>query len=324
MMTEMNSLKEIADLFLQYDQFVITGHVDPDGDCLGSMLALAVILKKCGKKVRLLLERPLKDNLAVLETEWNFVYERDFMFTTEDQILVILDSGDLGRVPKIPTEKRPLVNIDHHQSNSLFGAYNYVDTEAAAVGEIIYFLCQELGVVVDRQIGYYLAIALIWDTGCFRYSNTTPRVLRMMADFLEMGIDINRIYREFLGSYQLAKIRLRGLVYSEIQFAFSGQVAWVVIDQEMLKRAGATFDDAAAISNDLRDIKGVEVGVSILERAPGQIQLGFRSNYYVPVNEVAQYFGGGGHQRAAGARFPGQLAGLPEKILEKIDQYLER
>lgn len=323
MMAKMNTLKEIADLFLRYQQFVITGHVEPDGDCLGSMLALAVILTNLGKRVRLVLERPLKHNLALLETDWNFIYEKDFAYTPDDEILVILDSGDRGRVPKVFTDQLPVINIDHHQSNSLYGDYNYVETEAAAVGEIIYLLCQELGVVVDQQIGYYLAIALIWDTGCFRYSNTTARVFRITAEFVELGVDINRIYREFLGSYPLAKIRLRGLVYAEIQLALSGRVAWVVIDQDMLKRAGATFEDAAAISNDLRDIQGVEVGVSILEKAPGEIQLGFRSNYYVPVNKVAQSFGGGGHQRASGATFFGQLAGLPERILQQIAAYLE-
>ncbi len=320
---KMNTLKEIANLLLDHQQFVVTGHIDPDGDCVGSMLALAYALKRKGKTVRLILERPLTLNLRSLEREWDFIYEADFVFEAEDEILITLDSGDLGRVPNLPEHKLPVINLDHHMGNALFGDYNYVDETAAAVGEILYSLCGELGVEVDKQIGYYIAIALIWDTGCFKYSNTNPHILRITADLIELGIDTSEIYREFLGSYPLPKLRLRGLVYSEMQLSFKGKVAWVVIDQEMLNKVGASLDDAASISGDLRDIRGVEVGVSILEREPGIVQLGFRSNYYVPVNEIAKYFGGGGHKRASGATFEGELTGLVDRILTKIAEYLE-
>ncbi|WP_164730865.1 DHH family phosphoesterase [Anoxybacter fermentans] len=319
----MNSLKEIADTIAKYNQVVICGHIDPDGDCLGSMLALGTALKKQGKKVRLVLERTLPDNLSPLEEDWDYCYTDDFVFEPEDQLLIVLDSGALDRIPELPPHKLPIINIDHHMSNTFFGDYNYVDERAAAAGEIVYLLLEEMGIEIDQKIGYYIAVSIISDTGCFRYSNTNPRILRLMADLLEMGIDTASIYKDFLASHPLRKIRLRGLVYSRMKTAFDGRVAWVVIDQEMLKEAGATVDDTGSISSELRDIKGVEVGVSILEREPGLIQLGLRSNDYVPVNEVAMIFGGGGHLRAAGARVRGDLEEISKKVLQKIGEYLE-
>ncbi len=322
-MVRMNTLREIAEIINKHQQFVITGHIDPDGDCIGSMLALGTALKNQGKKIRLILEQPLSGNVKSMQKEWDFVYISDQIFEPEDEILIAVDSGDLGRVPDLPDHDLTIINIDHHTSNSLYGKYNYVDENASAAGEIIYSLIKELGTEITEQIGYYLAIAIICDTGCFRYSNTNAHILRIIADFIEMGIDTNQIYKEFLGTHSLAKIKVRGLAYSSMQRAFDGRVAWVVIDQEMLKKIEATKDDVYGLAGDLRDIEGVEVGFSLLEREHGLIQLGFRSNYYVPVNEVAKAFGGGGHLRAAGATLEANLEELPDQILKKIAEYLE-
>lgn len=319
----MNKLDEIANFLLKHHQFVISGHIDPDGDCVGSMLALGTALKRLGKEVRIVLERPLPISLSSLEAEWDFLYADKFVFTENDQVFLSLDCGDFARIPQLPKHNLPIVNIDHHLNNSLFGQLNYVNEKAAAVGEIIFLLLKRMNVEIDKKIGYFIAIALIWDTGCFKFSNTNPNVLRITADLLEMGIDTSRIYREFLGSFPLAKLRLKGLIYQNMKLDFAGRVAWVIIDKKMLKEANATLDDAHSISGDLRDIRGVEVGFSILEKEEGVTQLGFRSNYYVPVNEVAMSFGGGGHKRAAGATFNGELSGLAEKILNKISEYLE-
>ncbi|MCK4258676.1 MAG: bifunctional oligoribonuclease/PAP phosphatase NrnA [Halanaerobiales bacterium] len=318
-----NTLKEIAELINNHQQFVITGHIDPDGDCVGSMLGLGTALKKLGKKVRLVLEKPLTGNAKPLKDEWDFVYLPDFTFEPEDELFIAIDSGDLGRVPNFPEHDLTIVNIDHHMTNSFYGNYNYVDVNAAAAGEIIYSLINEMGVQITREIGYYLTVAIICDTGCFRYSNTNANILKIVASFIEMGIDTSRIYKEFLGTHPLAKLQIKGLVYSKMERAFDGRVAWVTIDNKMLKEANATIDDVYGIAGDLRDIEGVEVGFSVLEREPGLIQLGFRSNYYVPVNKVAEAFGGGGHLRASGASFEGDIESLPDKILKKIAEYLE-
>ena len=207
--------------------------------------------------------------------------------------------------------------------NDQYGDYNYVDEEASSTGELIYLLLEEMGVEINKQIGYYIAIAIIFDTGCFKYSNVNPRILRLMADLTEMGVEINPIYRAFLASQPLRRLRLKGLVYSRVETAFDGKVAYAKIDQDLLAQAGATPDDAHSISGDIRDIEGVEVGVSFLEKEPGLIQIGFRSNEYVPVNRVASAFGGGGHERASGARIEGEISDIADKVLKKIGEHLE-
>lgn len=318
----MNTLREIAELINNHQQFVITGHINPDGDCMGSMLALATALSYQGKTVRMIIEGPLPDSLTALKGEWDYIPADVFKFEPEDEILLALDSGDLGRIAHVPEYDITTVNIDHHTSNAMYGDYNYVDETAAAAGEIIHRLIKEMGVTIDQKIAYYITIALITDTGCFRYSNTNPTILRLTADFIEMGIDTTRIFKNFLGTHSMGKIRLKGLVYSRMQTAFDGQVAYVVIDRKMLEEAGATEDDAGHVSGDLRDIRGVEVGFSVLETESGLIQLGFRSNYVVPVNLVAQAFGGGGHLRASGAQLRGDIKEIPAMILEKIGEYL--
>lgn len=323
MTKKMNSLREIADLLKRHQQFVITGHINPDGDCMGSMLALGTALRRLGKTVRIIVEGPLPESLQSLRNEWEYIYEDDFQFDPADELLLALDSGDEGRLPKIPEHSLTVVNIDHHLSNSMYGAYNHVDEGAAAAGEIIYRLIQELEVEIDPKIAYYIAVAIVTDTGNFRYSNTKPEILRLAADFLEMGVSTMEIYRNFIATQSLGRIRLKGMVYSRFQTALNGQVAYIVINRKMLEEVGASLDDAGSISGELRDIRGVEVGFSVLEVEPGVVQLGFRSNSIVPVNQVAIAFGGGGHLRASGAQLEADLHEIPKRIIDKIAEYLE-
>lgn len=323
MTKKMNSLSEIAQLLKQHRQYVITGHINPDGDCVGSMLALGTALRRLGKTVRIITEGPLPESLQSLWNEWEYIHIEDFRFDPADEVLLALDSGDEGRLPKMPDHSLPIVNIDHHLSNSMYGTYNHVDEGAAAAGEIIYRLIQEMGVEIDQQIAQYIAVAIVTDTGNFRYSNTKPETLRMAADFLEMGVNTMEIYRTFIATQSLERIRLKGMVYSRFQTALDGRVAYIVIDQKMLDEIGATLDDAGSISGELRDIRGVEVGFSVLEVEPDIVQLGFRSNSIVPVNQVAIAFGGGGHLRASGAQLEADLHEIPKRIIEKIAEYLE-
>lgn len=323
MTKQMNSLREIADLLNRHHQFVITGHVNPDGDCMGSMLSLGTALRRLGKRVSIILEGPLPESLHRLRNEWEYIYADDFHFDPADEVLLALDCGDEGRLPKFPAHSLTVVNIDHHLSNTMYGTYNHVDEGAAAAGEIIYRLVRELGVEVDTQIAYYIAVAIVTDTGNFRYSNTKPEILRLAAEFLEMGVSTVEIYREFIATQSEGRIRLKGMVYSKFQTALAGQVAYIVIDRRMLEEVGATLDDAGSISGDLRDIRGVEVGFSVLEVEPGVVQLGFRSNFIVPVNKVAMAFGGGGHLRASGAQLEADLHEIPKRIIETIAEYLE-
>lgn len=324
MTKKMNTLREIASIIESHDQFVITGHINPDGDCMGSMLALGTGIKKMGKKARIIVEAPLTGSLRALEQEWDFIYADDFAFEEADQIVIAVDSGDEGRLPELPEHNLTVINIDHHQSNSMYGKYNYVDVKAAAAAEIIYQLIEEMQVELDQKIAYYINIALITDTGCFRYSNTNPRILRLTADFIEkFDIDTNRIFKTFLGTKPLTAMRFKGQVYSKMELHHGGKVAMIKVNEEMVQEVGATMEDASHISGDLRDIEGVEVGVSVVEVEPGVIQLGFRSNFYVPVNEVAISFGGGGHLRASGATLEGDLDEVAEQVLAKIAEYLE-
>lgn len=322
-----SKLNDIAALIEENNNFIIMGHIDPDGDCLGSSFALKWLLDKLNKNALVLLEEELDNRYAFLQInkddyELLSSFSPDF---NENKIIVIaLDAGDLGRLgdrQKIARE-RFIVNIDHHEDNPEYGDLNYVDPDMAATGGIIYQLNKYLQSPLDLKVARALATAIIADTGSFKYQNTRAEVFEIMSSLMAYGVDIYEINRAVFASYSYQSLKLRGKALSTLKLSKDKKVAWLKLDLASIEDTGAEISDSSGLVNYARDVEGVEVGLSFVEIARDKVKVGFRSNNYCPVNEVAALFGGGGHPRAAGCLIEKEIKKAITMVLDKVKEYV--
>lgn len=330
----MNSLSGIKKELMKWDDFIILGHVNPDGDCIGSLFAMKWYLELKGKNTMVLLEEDPVDIYGFLKidsTDYRLFDDKrsslqDYLPDTEGEIVCIaLDAGDPKRIN--PGQDMAcnsyLINIDHHVDNPAYGNFNYINSNMSAVGEIIYNLIEVDGnIKFSKKIGRALATAIISDTGGLRYQNTTTRVYRIIANLAELGVDIYQINRALFGSFSFEYIKLKGLVLSTLTLAANGQIAFLKIKQTMLDESGIDLSSVSGLVNYARDIKGVEVGIAFTEINANETRISFRSNHYCPVNKIAAEFDGGGHPRAAGCTIKKSLEKSSKLVIDKVKEYV--
>ncbi|SFL14212.1 DHH family phosphoesterase [Halanaerobium salsuginis] len=317
-----NKLNEIIELLEKEDNFLIAGHVGADGDCIGSVTALTRILNKKNKTARAYLNKESLAPFAFLEiNESCFFTETESLaveLKNQDYILLVLDCGSRDRVD-LPEElfnaAQYVINIDHHEDNSLFAKYNFVDSKRAAVGEIIYLIAEKLISTLPQNIARSIATAIITDTGALRYENTTPQVMRILAKLMESGVSIYRINKAIFGSISYPALLLKSKALATLKRSENKKVAWLYVSREMIHEAGTDYTEG--LVGLARDIEGVEVGILFTEEESHQIKISFRSNFYVAVNKIAAQFGGGGHPRAAGATVQQELNTTIESVVKE-------
>jgi len=323
-MISLNGLKRTLD---SKNNFILLGHIEPDGDCIGSLFALKWHLDKKEKKSIILLEEDLRDEYSFLPiNDDDYLLFDDFSAdsTFDEKIFIALDSGDLERLGKGKEliGDSLLINIDHHIDNPEYGNLNYIKANAAATGEILYDLFNIEEQVLDIRVGSALATALIADTGAFRYQNTTSRVLKIMAKLIDSGVDVYQINKGLFGSYSYQSIKLKGLVLATLEISKNGLISWLKVDRNVLRKTGSELKDTSGLVNYARDIKGVEVGIAFFEVDETTTRVGFRSNSYCPVNKIAAFFGGGGHPRAAGCTISLPIDQAIKIVINKVKEYL--
>ena len=325
----METLAEIAEEINKNNYFLLVGHIDPDGDCIGSLFGLKWCLDVLGKESKILLPESPEESFGELDfTKQEFSQFSDFdpeKLDWPEFNIIALDAGDrerLGEADNIKVDNNLMINIDHHVDNTLYGDINYVNADMAAVGVIIYNLAAELGIPVSEKIGKALAIAIISDTGSFRYGNTTPRVMKIMASLMEVGVDLFQINKMLYSNNSYESVILKGLALSTLQKSDDGKIAWLYVDQDMFDRAGVEDNDSMGLVNYARDIRGVEVGISFVEQGDNEIKISFRSNDYCPVNKIAAKLSGGGHPRAAGCSIQTDMSSALEMVVEEVKDYV--
>lgn len=302
--------------------FLITSHVDPDGDALGSMLALYYALIKIGKKVILVKNDKTPDKylfLPGIDRIQNFCNEKV-------DIIITLDCGSIERLGFTTDLKAYgdfIVNIDHHKNGNLFGDLNYIDSNASSVGEILYYLIKEI-TSIDYNIALCLYTSIVTDTGSMRYSNTTPSSLRILAEFIELGIKPDYVSRQVFENRSLPSILLLKETLNTLEIIADGQIATMYITKDMLKKCEAQEEDINGIINYAREIKNVEVAVLLSEQQNNLVKVSFRSNEWVNVNCIAEEFNGGGHARAAGCTIDKPLAEAKDIILKSVKRYFKQ
>ncbi|MFW5885408.1 MAG: DHH family phosphoesterase [Halanaerobium sp.] len=321
-------IKKIIDIINQNDNFLIVGHVGADGDSIGSVTALTRLLKKKGKKARAYLNRDTLAPFSFLEVKEDFFYtDADNLkaeIKEQEFILITLDSGSLARVDldqEIINSAKFIINIDHHEDNTQFAKINLVQPDRAAVGEIIYnFVVELLGAEIPLDIAEPLATAIITDTGALRYENTSARVLRILADLIEAGVNIYKINKKIFGSLSYKALVLKGLALATLERSESGKIAWLYVSRQMMHEAETDYTEG--LVSLARDIEDVEIGILFTEEEEQTIKVSLRSNFYAEVNKLAAEFEGGGHPRAAGATVEKSLQETIDSVVEAAKKYV--
>ncbi|MCX7951798.1 MAG: bifunctional oligoribonuclease/PAP phosphatase NrnA [Clostridiales bacterium] len=316
----MNEVNELEKLISNINSFAIVSHTSPDGDSMGSILSFYNILKELKKDVDVFVDgqAPRKFNFL------NGFYEIKKIEDAKSRYdcLIVLDCGDeerLGNCSDLLEKANYIINIDHHITNTKFGDINIVDEFASSVGEILYGIYKHFKFNISKNTAECLYTSIASDTGGFKFSNTTPKTLKTIADLIDLGIDFTTIYNKIFDVKTLNGIKLTSLVTSTIQLHLSGKVATMYLTKEMLNQSGATEDEAGELVNIARDIENVEIGILIKEVEEGTYKLSLRSKDYFDVKDIALKYGGGGHVKAAGCTIKNtSIENIIREVLEDI------
>ncbi|MFB3853000.1 MAG: bifunctional oligoribonuclease/PAP phosphatase NrnA [Vicinamibacterales bacterium] len=279
-------------------RFLITSHVRPDGDSIGSQMAMAYALEALGKEVRVVNRDPAPAGLklfpGVSRIEIGDRVEGPF------DAAIVMECGDLDRTGIAGIDRYYIINIDHHPGNSRYGALNWFDGTAAACGEMVYAVIKALGVSVSLEIATHIYVAILTDTGSFHYSTISPRTFDICREALEAGVDPVAIARTVFDSNNVGRLRLFGAVLNSIEIDPSGRLAVIHVDREMARSSGGTYDDTEGLINLPLTVPEIQAVVFFKEWEDGTYRVSMRSKGDIDVCRVAREFGGGGHKNASG------------------------
>ncbi len=313
-------LFELKPFFEAHESFAVIPHKNPDGDALGSCLALCRTLERLGKTARIFYEEKIPVNLQFI---WDHSYDGDMSMQFDAAIAV--DCADAERLgifrATVFDRAADTACIDHHMTNAGFANHNYIDPNAAATGEIIYQLAEQLFLQVpDKKTAEWLYCAIASDTGSFKYSNTTKTTHQIAANLIGLGIDVSKLSKHLFDTLSLSQIRLLGVAATGMELYEGGKVALIHMHEAELAKWGLGFDETDYLVSLPRSIEGVEVGIFLKEKGEREIKASFRSNAYINVAEIASSFGGGGHCRAAGATIALPYDDAKQLVLERVSQ----
>jgi bifunctional oligoribonuclease and PAP phosphatase NrnA len=309
----------LLEKFRAHSRFLITSHARPDGDAIGSVLALAEILDQMGREC-----------VVVFADEIPFIYRTmphldRIRFTADAREVepdletpaILLECDGIPRTGMTGLEGRCLINIDHHASGRTFGALNWIDENACAVAAMIYRLAKAADVDITPSMATCLYTAIISDTGSFTYPSTTPDTLALAHDLAAHGANPSQIARDLYFSNPESKIRLLGTALSNLQT--EGPLAWSWVTTSDMEKAGAGAEDCEGVVNYLISITGVEAAVFLRELpSVDQYRLSIRSKGKIDVAKVAESFSGGGHRSASGCVLDGPLDVATERVLRQL------
>ena len=315
-----STFEEIGRAFREHQRFAILSHVRPDGDALGSQLALALSLKQLGKDVRVWNEDGMLEKYSFLARAQ--LLTKPPSGPEDVDVAIALDTAIQNRLgtafPAIRTAKI-WINIDHHPSNPGYGDLVYVDPTAPATGQILFELIKSERLPFDRAIAENLYVAISTDTGSFQYPNTTARTFEIAAELVRAGVDVGRINQQVYENYPRRRVELLRELLRTMRFEGGGRVASFSLSLKTAAELGVLPEDNEGLIDHLRAIRGVIVAVFFEELTDGKVRVSMRSkSEKTDVCAICQKFGGGGHTLAAGARVRGSLAEVEQRILEAI------
>jgi len=325
-----NNFKKIVEILKKDDNFLITSHVNLDGDAIGSELALNFILKKLNKKSIIL-------NQDKLPKIYHFLPESDKVYNLKENefdkkiynVGIILDSSNIdrvGEISKILDNINIIINIDHHKSNENYGNINYIDHSASSVGEIIYDLIKYMNDVpvktgmdlLDEKTSSCLFTAIMTDTGSFKYSNVSAKTFKIASELTAKGAKTDLIANNVYNKNTYSGLKLLGEALSTLEIDYSMGVAWLFITRKMLRETRANDEEIEGIIDIVTTLENNEISILFRETNDNKIKVSFRSKSNFDVNKFASKFNGGGHPNSSGCLCSEKLEEVKEKILSEL------
>lgn len=316
-----NQIEELKKTIEKNNSFIVASHVDPEGDAIGTSLALYHVLKNLGKNVCVYNESRVPKILKFLPGSSEILNE--ISSVNEFDCIFVVDCGDLGRIGNLKNklEKLKIVNIDHHSTNDYFGDLNFVDRYASAAGEVLFDLIKELDISINYDIAINLYTAIVVDTGSFRYASTRAKSFQIASELLQVGVDPWYVSMNIYENYPFERMKLLGEVLSTLTLHLDRKVAFMLVTKEMLKKYNANVDITEGFVNFGRAIEGVEISIIFKENDNGSFKLSMRSKGNIDVSMIAKSLGGGGHKNAAGCKIHGTYEEVTKKVLEVLKEY---
>lgn len=320
----------LCELIAKHQRFVLTSHVRPDADAIGSEVALAELLEAQGKSVRIINPSPINDNLRFLDPGKRVTCLGGDVTADEARdtdVHIVLDTSawaqvvDVGQVLK-QTDAVKVV-IDHHLSSDQLGDLEFKDTSAEATGRLVFDLAEAAGWTLSANAATALFCAIATDTGWFRFSSTSGRTLQVAGELIDLGAKPDLSYRELYERFSVARVRLAGRLLEHLELGCDGRLAWLVARRDDFAQTGTSPADTEDVVNECFRIVGVECAFIAHEQRDGQVKVSFRSRGELDVAAVAEQFGGGGHRQASGALFAGPFDDGLARLLETLTAALQ-
>lgn len=316
-MTLDNILEEIK----KAESVVILTHENPDGDAIGSVLAMYIALQGMGKQADMIVPE-LPRTFSFLPCADKFLKQgKEEVY----DLAIALDCATIkmlnGFANYFETAKVK-VSIDHHSTNTMFGDFNYINPDSPACTQILLTILDYFGVEIDKEIGSCLLTGIITDTGGFQYQNTTPETFEFAADLLKRGVHVSEIYKRVMNTKTKSSFELRRRALDRLELLAQGRIAYTYITKKDEQEVNAEPGDHEGIVEEGRSIEGVEVSIFLRETEKG-FKASLRSNSYVNVSDACLLFGGGGHIRAAGCMISAPLEQAKERMISQIESYLK-
>ena len=317
--------KELKKIIKAGDDFLISSHINPDGDAIGGMLAIKWLLNKLNKRYIIVVDSTPSEKFKYL-TDFKkiTIYSESLKIDFNIKNLLTVDVPNLERLEKVnkllPKDIK-VINIDHHESNSNFGDINFIDLKACSCTEIIYDLINLFGMPLDKDVAEYIYTGLVIDTGRFRFSNTTTRAFEVAAKLSEAGARISFIAEWLYHTNSIETLKGLGILLDSLDINMNGRMAFVHFDNKYLKSEDGSKVDTEGFVNYPLSIENVEVVAFLQETEKGRVKVSLRSkNNNINVNNIAAIFGGGGHAKAAGCRINGTIADVKKLLLQEISK----
>ena len=316
-----SSLQQIVDEIRRRQRFVVTSHARPDGDAIGSSMAMAYALRHLGKDVRVVSRDPVPPPLeACPGVDQIIVTDR---VDDPGDAVIVMECGDLGRPGISGLERGFVINIDHHPGNTMYGSSNWFDLSAAACGEMVFDLIRALGVPLSREIATHIYVAVLTDTGSFHYSNITARTFQICLECTEAGVNPAAVAREVYDSSKIGRIKIFRAVLNAMELDTTERIATMVVTQRMAAESGTTYEDTEGLVNFPLSAKEVLAVVFFKENGDDDWRVSLRSKGDVNVNAVAREFGGGGHKNASGCSVRGTFEQWKPVFEQKVAAAIE-
>jgi len=325
-MAKSDKIDDILKIIRDQRTFLICSHANPDGDSIGSQLAFYSFLVELGKKAYILNANSIPFNYAFLPYSSAFQTQSDSINIDDIDVAIILDCPNLDRIGNDLSAKvrsiHKIINIDHHISNDYFGNYNFVDIKAGATAEIVFRFIKQSGLSIGYERAVCLYTGIIFDTGCFKYANTSSKTHKITAELIEAGVKPEKV-SQLVYDIPYRKAKLFSMAIQTLQISDDGKIAWMSVTNDMYRKSQTNSADTEGFVDYIRSLSGVEVAI-FLRETDKDIKVSFRSKsndiekQAVNVDMIAKEFGGGGHPTAAGCNIDKPLESAIDLVLRKV------